>query len=468
MDEKRGITLISLVVTIIVLLILAGVAIAVVITPDGIIDKARNSKADMRYATILDKVKLRESDLEIAAIKGEDKEELEDFIERLRGENLLTKDDLVEDGIIHIGLQKDGKYKYTINIVDGMIESTIAELKNSLKDATEPMKNMTFTIRTTEDNQKIHLPISNTLGLQVNWHAKNNPNNFVNFNEIETIDVSDYYYKIEHDYPVHTYAQSGNYEIQIKGTSQANTVIGNTFHNYPYNDNYELIELKYWGENGFSAFNSLGKNLTTRIPSPTKKSFANTVNFDNAFTYAENITEIPENLFVNASEARSFYSTFEKCYNLKTIPENLFITLVNAVSYNLTFKECFTLTKIPENLFCQSHNAKSFIAVFSQNASLTSIPKNLFKNNFEVVNFDHAFESCFSLTSMPETLFENNLKVESFFYTFAGCYNLKGLAPNLWERRPEPDGNSCFTGCEELDNYDIIPEYWKAAPPTVS
>jgi len=52
MKKEQGITLISLVVTIIVLIILAGVSINLILGQDGIINKAKEAKQNMEYAQI--------------------------------------------------------------------------------------------------------------------------------------------------------------------------------------------------------------------------------------------------------------------------------------------------------------------------------------------------------------------------------------------------------------------------------
>ncbi|MCI8273676.1 MAG: hypothetical protein HFJ55_06315, partial [Clostridia bacterium] len=56
--EKRGITLIALVVTIIVLLILAGTSIAMLTGENGIISQAQNAKYNSAKAEIEEKIKL--------------------------------------------------------------------------------------------------------------------------------------------------------------------------------------------------------------------------------------------------------------------------------------------------------------------------------------------------------------------------------------------------------------------------
>ncbi|MCI8273599.1 MAG: potassium-transporting ATPase subunit KdpA, partial [Clostridia bacterium] len=56
--EERGITLIALVVTIIVLLILAGTSIAMLTGENGIISQAQNAKNNSAKAEFEEKVKL--------------------------------------------------------------------------------------------------------------------------------------------------------------------------------------------------------------------------------------------------------------------------------------------------------------------------------------------------------------------------------------------------------------------------
>ena len=58
--EKRGITLIALAVTIVIILILAGVTIDAVFSDDGIINKAKEAANAMNNAVANDKTSLNE------------------------------------------------------------------------------------------------------------------------------------------------------------------------------------------------------------------------------------------------------------------------------------------------------------------------------------------------------------------------------------------------------------------------
>jgi len=58
LKQEKGITLVALVITIIVLLILAGVSISLVIGENGIMNKATDSKTETAYADLEEKFQL--------------------------------------------------------------------------------------------------------------------------------------------------------------------------------------------------------------------------------------------------------------------------------------------------------------------------------------------------------------------------------------------------------------------------
>ena len=60
MKKQNGITLISLVVTIIILIILAGISVNLILGQDGIINKAKEAKQNIEYAQIEEQEQLNE------------------------------------------------------------------------------------------------------------------------------------------------------------------------------------------------------------------------------------------------------------------------------------------------------------------------------------------------------------------------------------------------------------------------
>jgi len=88
--SNRGITLIALVITIIVLLILAGVTINMVLGDDGIIAQAQGASEAQKIATVKEEIELWQANNETAGYSGEGYESIEDFIDRLEDNNMIT------------------------------------------------------------------------------------------------------------------------------------------------------------------------------------------------------------------------------------------------------------------------------------------------------------------------------------------------------------------------------------------
>ena len=127
LKNNKAITLIALVVTIVVLLILAGISISLVAGDNGLIKKARDARDETRYASIKEEVELWKADKSLAETTGGSRESLNDFITRLK-----LKDNEQEN------VEKDasGKIKkITIKIGDKTIDlSDSKTLVQAFKD----------------------------------------------------------------------------------------------------------------------------------------------------------------------------------------------------------------------------------------------------------------------------------------------------------------------------------------------
>ena len=92
MKNKNGITLVALVVTIIVLLILAGVTVSMVVGQNGVITKANEAKVKQDASTVLEQLQIKILDIEANEIISGS---YEDKIERLKAEGYLESDNRV-------------------------------------------------------------------------------------------------------------------------------------------------------------------------------------------------------------------------------------------------------------------------------------------------------------------------------------------------------------------------------------
>lgn len=105
--STRGITLIALVITIIILLILAGISIASLTGDNGILTKADTAKEENRAATIEEEKNLWKSNQVADQIIGETEvQKLGELLEQLQNEELITEEEkytIIVEGEITIG-----------------------------------------------------------------------------------------------------------------------------------------------------------------------------------------------------------------------------------------------------------------------------------------------------------------------------------------------------------------------------
>ncbi len=127
-NNEKGITLIALVVTIIVLIILAGISISLILGNNGIITKARDAKKNENEAQTREKIQIAWDGVQIEGIpKGWDNETKTEALENeLKKSDNNAKADLVETDIIKV---KYKGYESTIDTKDGNIIISNVDVK---------------------------------------------------------------------------------------------------------------------------------------------------------------------------------------------------------------------------------------------------------------------------------------------------------------------------------------------------
>lgn len=93
-ERSRGITLIALVITIVVLIILAGISIVILIGDNGLIARTIETKEESRGATVAEEAEFWRSTIHIAEYGNSDTETLQEILERLKNQKLLTEDEV--------------------------------------------------------------------------------------------------------------------------------------------------------------------------------------------------------------------------------------------------------------------------------------------------------------------------------------------------------------------------------------
>ena len=438
--KQKGITLIALVITIIVLLILAGVSIATLTGQNGVLTQANNAKIAQAHGNVKDSMALAYNEYQLekrtqnvgeiekvastskVEIKGKEKNYLArldtflDFlldkgyiesketgkivVDKLTGAHQVIGNGEGETDIYKIeGTEGTYKVKYYNN--EGIEEEIWTVTGNESKPQGDT-KSIKMIVNSGEDGIVV-LPIYENA--TIDWGDGNIE---------ETTTVGNYKKIASKNNKIEIAAapiEGPNHQYEIKNKEFEITITGNIhgiFSDSAYisgaNINYKekILEITQWGETGLEEVDLSHCTNLRKIASPS------------------------ENSFINIDPEYGFQGAFEYC------------------------------------------------------GKLTEIPEDLFSNCPQITSFNGTFSNCLSLTSLPQTLFSKCMNVTDFQYAFFGCTGLTGNAIPLWERIEGyesldlnimsdwtdkiPNGAGCYAGCEGLNNYNLIPIYWKSQP----
>ena len=437
LKNKQGITLIALVLTIIILLILAGVTLVAISGDNGILLQAKKAKESTEEAQEKENISLRETELEILykdLPKDDDADtSLKTFIAKYKIEsnNQTISFPLYgnsENLIIDYG---DGTQEEKSGYIDkNSIKHTYTSQGEYEVKITGICSSFSYFLYPT-DNDKI-------IGL-IQWGTV--------FNNISFTDCINL---------------TGNIPSPTTNTMKNIIDVSRMFKNTAITGQIPPY-LFYGGENLETAYECfMGcKNLESLIPKTLFKDMKNLKQIHNMFSDSGVIGNIPEELLTNNIELNKIDYLFSGCNGIiGNVPGNLFSKNTNITSFRGVFRGC-NITSIDENLFSNNVSATDFVNVFRECKKLRNIPNTLFANNTEALQFNDCFRECVSLETLPSDLFANNTKATNFTETFYDCINLQGNAINLWETNLNAVGTQCFYNCGKLNNYNSILTDWK-------
>ena len=420
--NNKGITLIALIVTIIVLLILAGVSIAMLTGQNGILTQANNSKIEQSHGAVKEAISLAYNEWQIEVNTGS-----------------RTKLASTETVIIN-GEEEKAKVGTFLQFLEskGYIKEDTTDILDvkKLTGSKQVLGNGEDT-----DIYKIELKDGN---YEVNYYDENGGTRNIwsvasaNSQESATLEPDTgkesliLVYKVK---PGDT-IQLPYYDIYY--------VDANGENEYPANFDFNVD----WGD---------GQTDTITTDNISEKAIHTYENLDTEKEIKVSITGIFESLFSNDIEGIDKLVKVEQ-WGTTEIKSIALVQLEN-------LKE---IAEPTESSF------KDLLFVSFLGSGITSIPDKMFMNCTKITSFDLAFYQCNNLTTIGEHIFEGCDNVQSYKLTFFECYNLTGKAPELWLKVLNgeennyigiPDGEKCFGSCEKLENYDDIPEYWRKPRP---
>lgn len=382
--NKNGITLITLVITIIIMLLLAAIAIQLTLGENGLIAKANQAKIKQEKSELYDDAKLEYLNLKTKAIENNQPDPKSESI--LSEINFLNKYNIVGDNITNK-------------------KSEIIETKKNLLKEIEKL-------RTNPDTNTVADEDKNKLVLRLN--IKNNTNlELIHFGTGAPI-------KAEfHDGSTGEVKYEGYYGPSVTKTYTPGKYTLKLFSEYSWsglsglevkiNNSFASIDIINWGKNEES---TITLHAVDKIYSPEPDLLS--VRYNSAI-----FNKILEDLFVNKQHVITM-SSFDNCNNITEIPEDLFKNCVNAKYFYNVFYNCKNITSIPENLFKYNINATTFDNAFAE-SGITSIPENLFANNPNITAVNYAFRNCTHLSNIPQNIINKCISIPSHFSVFAGC-----------------------------------------------
>ena len=123
----------------------------------------------------------------------------------------------------------------------------------------------------------------------------------------------------------------------------------------------------------------------------------NITNIGNGFEGCTELKSIPDNLFANCNKLKTCREAFLGCSNLETIGKNVFNSSENMDFYR-AFENCSKLKCIPEDMFDNCPNVKTFIRTFDNCYGLTGEAPDIW-NRTNVDGTGACFSGCKNLSN---------------------------------------------------------------------
>ena len=472
--EKKGITLLALVITIVIMLLLAGVAIQMTMGENGLIGKSTKAQKEQAKVELYETAKLSYTNLRAkAAEEGQPNPQVE---LALSTTEFMDKYNIVGDNIT----DKKGTVIDTKENVLNVLQGTVA---GGFSSGTTPggtssteswPKVVGGVVIPEEDKDKmiLKLKVKNHTAVPfggTTYSALMNVDPIeVDYGDGEKGEITDLYNYISKEYNRGEYIlkfknikdfglrEFGDFEIEIL---QWGKILEKNEENIIQISNVSKI---YEPEPDRIPIEYIDLKLTEIPEWLFSKKVTSTVM--SKFGSNNSIVSIPEGLFKDNVNVVSFDHVFSGCSGITSIPEGLFKNNVNVTNFSDAFSYCSGITSIPEGLFKNNVNVTNFSGTFSDCSGITSIPEGLFKNNVKAIDFSNTFNTCKGLTSIPGKLFNHNINAKNFFLAFKNCENLMRIPEEIIEdlkraREKGADIDDIFEGCISASNYSSIPSY---------
>ena len=439
-QKKNGVTILALVITIVIMLLLAGVVLQMAMGENGIVAKSTQAKAKQAKAELYENAKISFLNLKTKALAENQPEPQAEKV--LEEPEFLNKYDISGENIV----DKHGNVLESKENLINTLKLLYIEggaVQGQGTNTTGP-KTVAGVQIPPADQQKMIVKLKVRKKSYLQFGALGDVSYGINSGPIKVEyehgqeEITDLYQGIAKEY------EPGEYIIKFSNITSFE--LGESYLAEDEGD-YD-VEIIQWGtviDNDEQNYFMIENVTTIHEPEPDKIQVE----------YIKGkFREIPEWLF-SKKVTNKYFSYFTNCTNLERIPENLFKNYTNVESFPSIFSGCTALKEIPENLFKHNVNVKTIHSMFDRCTNLERIPANLFKYNTNLEEVNRTFRGCTKITEIPENLFENNTKLKKLTMVFDGCKEIKSLPENLFKNNNQIyEITSLFAGC----SIERIPE----------
>ena len=353
-QKKKGVTLVALAITIIIMLLLAGIVIQMTLGDNGLIAKSTQAKIDQAKEELYETARLEYLTLKTKAISKDEEEP--PVSEVLSASGFLAKYDVNGDNIT----DKKGEVIDTKDNLLAKLSGMAGSGSGGNTTPSTPSEPETPTPQTypeqsyqktiggvpipESDKDKLIIKLKVKNNMRINFGGlrgfKGSENPIVNTEGVVNVDygngtngvITDFNYGVFVDYTV------GEYVVKFENIT--NFHIGKDTHTYGsgYTDDYDM-EILQWGKDtqGWLELYNVSK-----IYEP--ENGKSVIEY-----YNGKFNEIPEWLFKNKGNSTKI-SRFYYCNNITTVPGNLFNNCNNVDSLQWEFYDCRNIMSIPDSV----------------------------------------------------------------------------------------------------------------------
>ena len=241
---------------------------------------------------------------------------------------------------------------------------------------------------------------------------------------------------ITQEYPTHTYAKAGVYEIAVAGNCPEWGYMTDRIVTDPNNEKYQaylkcktsleyIIGLKQWGSISATRYSfSNCKNLTYVSGGATADTFTNVTNMMYLFNNCTRLKTIDLSNF-NTSNVKNMWGMFMNCTSVENLDVSTFDT----------------------------SNVETMLGMFANCQKLKSLNLNNF-NTSKVTGMYNMFVGCKELKELDLSNFDTS-KVTTMIWMFSGCEKLQKIDMSSFNTSNVTRMRAMFDGCKSLQNIDL-------------